>query len=108
MAGGLLLIIATIAAFLALRGQASHGHKEATPAPQEVTTVTIRIDGPACCSYCENSIDVALAKLNGIIQTRTDYEVGWTQVKYDKEKVTLHAISETITGRGYKILSYIP
>lgn len=101
---GVFLLVGTVVGSLLIgRGQSSQPLQKS----HEPTTVLIRIDGPPCCSYCDNSLDVALRKHRGVMRTSTDYELGLTQVRYDKEKITLETIRETIKQRGYKVISVI-
>jgi mercuric ion transport protein len=56
------------------------------------------------CSGCENSVNHALAKKNGVVEATSDYETGTALVKYDASVVGPEALKEVIESEvGYQV-----
>ncbi|MCL5774515.1 MAG: mercuric transporter MerT family protein [Firmicutes bacterium] len=70
----------------------------------EIVETAIHVEGMTC-SGCEFNVENAVNKLKGIIQVRADYQHGKVYVKYEKEKVTLNDLKETIRKAGYRTLA---
>jgi copper ion binding protein len=62
---------------------------------------TILVEGMTC-SGCEFNVESAVKNLDGIIRVDADYQKGVVYVKFEKEKVTIDEIVETINKAGYK------
>ncbi len=64
---------------------------------------TIHIEGMNC-KACEEHVNNALLKQEGVIDATSDYEKGLAEVKYDKTKVTIEQlVSATERETGYKV-----
>ena len=61
------------------------------------------IDGMTC-SACENHVQTAIIKLNGIAEVVVSYDKGNAIVAYDKSKTTIDSIINAINSTGYTIL----
>ena len=61
------------------------------------------IDGMTC-SACENPIQTAINKLNGIAEVVVSYDKGNAIVAYDKNKTTIDSIVNAINSTGYTAL----
>ncbi len=62
----------------------------------------IEIEGMKCTG-CENAIENALRKMDGIVDVKADYRKGRTVVEYDENNVTMHEIVEKIMSLRYKV-----
>jgi copper chaperone CopZ len=47
-------------------------------------------------------VDMTLADLDGVVESKTDHATGETIVTYDNEAVTLDGIISAIRGAGYE------
>ncbi len=64
---------------------------------------TLHIEGMNC-EACEEHVNNALLKQDGVLEATSDYETGIAQVKYDKTKVSAEQLSlATEKETGYKV-----
>lgn len=64
---------------------------------------TLYIEGMNC-EACENHVNTALMKQDGVIEASTNYEKGFSTVKFDKTKITIEQLASTAEKEtGYKI-----
>jgi copper chaperone len=54
------------------------------------------------CSSCSMLIDMTLADLEGVTDSRTDHASGETVVTYDEDALDLQQIIEAIRSVGYE------
>jgi len=54
------------------------------------------------CSSCSMLIDLTLADVAGVVESRTDHATGVSIVSFDSDAVTADAIIEAIRGAGYE------
>ncbi len=62
----------------------------------------IEIEGMKCTG-CENAIETALGKIDGIFDVKADYRKGRAFVEYDENKVTMEDIAMQIESLGYHV-----
>ncbi|MFA5932889.1 MAG: heavy-metal-associated domain-containing protein [Microgenomates group bacterium] len=65
-----------------------------------------KIDGMHCTS-CAMTIEMDLEDLEGVINVKTSYAKGETEVEFDSSKVTEETILETIKKDGYAASSVV-
>lgn len=63
---------------------------------------TIGVAGMTCTG-CEESIQKALGRLDGVEDARADHEQGEVAVRYDSGRVTDADIEERIRAAGYDV-----
>lgn len=61
------------------------------------------IDGMTC-SACENHLQIAINKLNGIAEVVVSYDKGNAIVAFDKDKTAIDSIVNAINSTGYTAL----
>lgn len=54
------------------------------------------------CSSCSMLVDITLADLEGIMESKTDHATGISVVSYDSDVLTTDAIIDTIRSVGYE------
>ena len=64
--------------------------------------VTLHVSGMSC-GHCVKAVEGSVGKLEGVDQVKVQLEAGQVTVSYDKEKVTLDTIKETIDDQGYEV-----
>lgn len=65
-----------------------------------------KIEGMHCTS-CAMDIDFDLEDLDGVIDAKTSYAKGQTEVQFDDDKTNIEGIIESIKKTGYKA-TFIP
>lgn len=65
----------------------------------------IRIEGMHC-HRCESTIRQALGKLSGVHEVEVDFPTGQASVLYDREKVDVRTLMETVNKAGYKATGF--
>lgn len=65
------------------------------------TSVKISTSGMHCSS-CAMLVDMTLADVDGVAESRTDHATGETLVTYDDERVDLDQLLSAIRGAGYE------
>ncbi len=65
----------------------------------------IRIEGMHC-HRCESTIRQALGKLPGVHEVEVDFPTGQASVLYDREKVDVRTLMETVNKAGYKATGF--
>lgn len=63
----------------------------------------VKVSGMSCES-CQNHINEALLRIEGISKVNTSFANGITQVVYDKSKTTYNEIIKAINNIGYKAI----
>ena len=86
---GLMMLLLTPVALLA-------GEKSELPEGQVQTTV--EVSGMTCGGCCVK-VETAVADLDGVIDVKADYEKGVATVTFEKEKVDVKQIVETINTK---------
>lgn len=56
------------------------------------------------CDHCKNSVESALAKLNGVHAAEADVEKGKVRVDFNDELVTMTQVKDAIEDQGYDVL----
>ena len=64
--------------------------------------VTLNVSGMSC-GHCVNAVEGNVAKLAGVESVKVHLETGKVDVAFDKEKVSLEKIKETIDDQGYDV-----
>ncbi|MBP7216726.1 MAG: copper-translocating P-type ATPase [Candidatus Omnitrophica bacterium] len=70
-----------------------------------MNTLVISIAGMHCAS-CAIAIEAALHKTQGILEARVNFATEQAVITYDAEKVSKVALTELITGLGYKVIGF--
>lgn len=65
-----------------------------------MSTVTIPVKGMSCES-CQKNIEMDVSKLPGVSQVSVDLEKETATVTYDKDRIVIQAIVETIAKLGF-------
>jgi len=66
-----------------------------------VTTARFLTSGMHCSS-CSMLIDMTLADVEGVVESKTDHATGVSVVSFDSDVVTVDTIVEAISGAGYE------
>lgn len=69
----------------------------------DIQTVTFNVKGMTC-NGCAAHVENDVNKLPGIVNVDASYEEATAKVEFDKTKVSLAQIEETINGTGYKVI----
>ncbi|MBR8645586.1 copper chaperone CopZ [[Brevibacterium] frigoritolerans] len=64
--------------------------------------VTLNVSGMSC-GHCVNAVEGNVAKLAGVESVKVHLDTGKVDVAFDKEKVSLEKIKETIDDQGYDV-----
>ncbi|MGE7601557.1 copper chaperone CopZ [Peribacillus sp. NPDC097675] len=64
--------------------------------------VTLNVSGMSC-GHCVNAVESNVGKLTGVESVKVQLESGKVEVNFDKEKVSLEEIKETIDDQGYDV-----
>ena len=67
--------------------------------------VKLNIQGMTC-QGCEEHVNTALSKVNGVIDYKTSYATKKSLVTFDLSKVNVTTLTNTINKTGYKVTSY--
>ena len=84
---GLALLVLTSPAVLA----GDHGQK----LPDGQAVAAIEVTGMSCGACC-TKVETAVAKLDGVVKVKADYEKGMTKVIYETAKVDVDQIVKAI------------
>lgn len=98
-----LLIIAGLAAC----GQNTQTNTEERKNASEIAavkTIQLNVKGMTC-EGCENSIETALIKMNGVVSAEARYNKGIATVSYDSTKVNVELINQAIKEVGYEVIN---
>lgn len=98
-----LLIIAGLAAC----GQNTQTNTEERKNASEIAavkTIQLNVKGMTC-EGCENSIETALTKMNGVVSAEARYNEGIATVSYDSTKVNVELINQAIKEVGYEVIN---
>lgn len=64
---------------------------------------TLHVQGMSC-GHCVKAVEGSVGKLEGVQSVKVHLEENQVDVAYDKEKVTLDQIKETIDDQGYDVV----
>lgn len=64
--------------------------------------VTLNVSGMSC-GHCVNAVEGNVGKLAGVESVKVLLDQGKVDVAFDKEKVSLEKIKETIDDQGYDV-----
>jgi copper chaperone len=64
--------------------------------------VTLNVSGMSC-GHCVNAVEGNVGKLAGVESVKVHLDTGKVEVAFDKEKVSLEKIKETIDDQGYDV-----
>lgn len=68
----------------------------------KIVTNKLTIEGMHCTA-CAMNIDFDLEDLEGVISVQTSYANQQTEIKYDKEKLSIEKIIDQIKQTGYEV-----
>jgi copper chaperone CopZ len=72
-----------------------------------VQQVELKIKGMTC-EACTETINLALSKVPGILEYKTDYKTGSSTVKFDNSKTGEQGIVNAVNETGYKVTGTKP
>ncbi|GAC1599073.1 MAG: hypothetical protein NVS3B8_11630 [Chitinophagaceae bacterium] len=72
-----------------------------------IQQVKLNIKGMTC-EACTETINLALSKVPGILEYKTDYKTGSSTVKFDNSKTSENAIAGAVNETGYKVTETKP
>ncbi|MFF2498409.1 copper chaperone CopZ [Peribacillus sp. NPDC058075] len=64
--------------------------------------VTLNVSGMSC-GHCVNAVKGNVGKLAGVESVKVNLEAGKVEVSFDRDKVSLEKIKETIDDQGYDV-----
>lgn len=64
--------------------------------------VTLNVSGMSC-GHCVNAVEGNVGKLAGVESVKAHLDAGKVDVAFDKDKVSLEKIKETIDDQGYDV-----
>lgn len=70
-----------------------------------VISLKLKVEGMSCQEGCANSIDSMLKQQDGIVQNKTTFDSGTSEIQYDKSKVSEEEIIALIEKRGFRAKS---
>jgi periplasmic mercuric ion binding protein len=65
----------------------------------------IRIEGMHC-HKCEQTIQKALLRQDGVHEVEVDFNSKQASVLYDQDKATIKALTEAVTDAGYHVTGF--
>ena len=65
----------------------------------------IKVDGMSC-EHCKNTIESALAKINGVRTAEVDLDKNEVRVDYNDELVSTKDLHDAIEDQGYDVKEY--
>jgi mercuric ion transport protein len=68
-----------------------------------IQQVKLKIKGMTC-EACTETINLALSKVPGVLEYKTDYKTGSSNVKYDNSKTSEKDIVNAVNETGYKVM----
>lgn len=69
-----------------------------------IKTATFAIKGMTCAG-CEELVNNQLYKVRGVLDVKTSYAKGATEVQFDQSKATVVQLQKAIAETGYKIVN---
>lgn len=72
-----------------------------------IQQVKLNIKGMTC-EACTETINLALSKVPGVLEYKTEYKDGSSQVKFDNSKTTEQTIIDAVNETGYKVTGTKP
>ena len=72
-----------------------------------IQQVEFKIKGMTC-EACTEHINLALSKVPGVLEYKTDYKNGSSTVKFDNSKTKEQAITDAVNETGYKVSDIKP
>lgn len=69
-----------------------------------LTTISMEIKGMTC-EGCENTIETALADIEGVVKVEASHQKAITVISYDSTKVKPQALTQTINDLGYQAIN---
>ena len=101
----ILLVLAAAALLIGCNSNSNTSDEatnETSSMAAEWVEVVLNVDGMTC-DGCENAIKSGVASLDGIESVESDFEEGWTKVKYDKNITSVDDIEGKIADTGYVV-----
>ena len=75
--------------------------KEGQTENKNISEVTLKVDGMTCGS-CNIAVNLALKRVDGVIDAEADYETGKAIVKFEKDQVSHQQLVDAVNKLGYK------
>jgi copper chaperone CopZ len=70
---------------------------------ENIKTVKLDVSGMTC-EGCENTIESALTKVDGVVNVEASYVNAVANISYDSTKVEEHSLAQAINETGYKVI----
>jgi copper chaperone len=70
---------------------------------ENTETLKLKVKGMSCQAGCANGIDRMLGQQEGIVESKTTFDSGTSEVKFDKSKISDKEIVALIEERGFKV-----
>lgn len=69
-----------------------------------IQTVNLKIEGMTC-EACDSHVAHAAQVVEGVIKASANHKTGTAEVKFDKSKTSIEAITKSIDATGYKVIT---
>jgi copper chaperone CopZ len=69
---------------------------------RDIQSVKLGIEGMVC-SGCEDNINHSVNKIDGVIQIKTSFKKGVSEIEFDSTKTNINDLKEVIQSKGYVI-----
>ncbi|HLO92534.1 MAG TPA: cation transporter [Lentimicrobium sp.] len=98
------LLIIGIIMFSCNQGTSTGSEKKQTGEQNlaAVKTIQLNVSGMTC-EGCENTVESALTKVDGVVTAEASYVKSVASVSYDTTKVKRELLTETINNLGYHV-----
>ena len=90
--------IAFVGLTLLLLGTSAISEADEGKLPEGQARAVIQVSGMTCGDCCVK-VEAAVAKINGVVDVKADYEEGVATVTYEKNKVDVKQIVEAINTK---------
>jgi copper chaperone CopZ len=90
------LMVVALAVIAAYAGPAAETPEQELPDGQ--ARVVVPVEGMTCGGCC-NKVETAVKELDGVVATKADHQKGRATVTYEKDKVTVKQIVDTINDK---------
>ncbi|NLY79140.1 MAG: copper chaperone CopZ [Lysinibacillus sp.] len=64
--------------------------------------ITLNVKGMSC-GHCVKAVEGSVGALDGVQEVKVNLEAGEVNVTFDRAKVTIEQIKETIDDQGYDV-----
>ncbi|MBF8961713.1 heavy-metal-associated domain-containing protein [Pontibacter sp. FD36] len=68
---------------------------------ENMTSLHLRVEGMSCQAGCADGIDRMLKQQEGIVKSKTTFNVSTSDIVFDKRKISAEQIVRLIEARGF-------